>query len=57
MTEPEWGDFKIMLALGRGGSVAGAARILGVDGSTISRRLAAAEKALGGRLIKVESGK
>ena len=51
MTEPEWGDFKIMLALGRGGSVAGAARILGVDGSTISRRLAAAEKALGAVLI------
>ena len=51
MTEPEWGDFRIMLALGRGGSVAGAARILGVDSSTVSRRLAAAEEALGACLI------
>ena len=51
MAEPEWGDFKIMLALGRGGSVAGAARILGVDSSTISRRLAALEEALGATLI------
>ena len=51
MTEPEWGDFKVLLALGRAGSVAGAARILGVDGSTVSRRLAAAEKAAGAVLI------
>ena len=51
MTEPEWGDFKVLLALGRAGSVAGAARILGVDGSTVSRRLAAAEKAAGAILI------
>jgi DNA-binding transcriptional LysR family regulator len=51
MTEPEWNDFKVVLALGRGGSVAGAARILGVDGSTISRRLAAAEEAFGAVLI------
>ena len=51
MTEPEWGDFKIMLALGRGGSVAGAARILGVDSSTVSRRLTAMEEAMGATLI------
>ena len=51
MAEPEWSDFKIILALGRGGSVAGAARILGVDSSTVSRRLAAAEEALGSVLI------
>ncbi len=51
MTEPEWGDFKVLLALGRAGSVAGAARILGVDGSTVSRRLTAAEKAAGAVLI------
>jgi len=51
MTEPEWSDLKVLLALGRAGSVAGAARILGVDGSTVSRRLAAAEKALGTALI------
>lgn len=51
MADPDWSDFKVVLALGRGGSVAGAARILGVDGSTISRRLAAAEQAMGAVLI------
>ena len=51
MSEPEWSDFKIVLALARGASVAGAARVLGVDGSTISRRLAAIEEALGTCLI------
>lgn len=48
---PEWGDFKILIALARGGSVAGAARELGVDSSTVSRRLAALEEALGVRLL------
>jgi len=48
---PEWGDFKILIALQRGGSVAGAARELGVDSSTVSRRLAALEDAIGARLL------
>jgi DNA-binding transcriptional LysR family regulator len=47
----EWSDFKVLLALGRTGSIAGAARALTVDGSTVSRRLAAAEQALGAVLI------
>ncbi len=51
MTEPEWNDFRVILALGRAGSVAGAARLLGIDGSTVSRRLAAAERAAGAVLI------
>lgn len=51
MSNPEWNDFKVILALGRAGSVAGAARILGIDGSTVSRRLAAAEQAMGAVLI------
>ena len=51
MSEPDWSDFKVVLALGRGGSVAAAARILNVDGSTVSRRLAAAEAAMGAVLI------
>src|ERR1041384_6640774 len=48
---PDWNDFKVLLALASGGSVAAAARELRVDGSTISRRLAALEESLGTRLI------
>ncbi len=48
---PDWSDFEILLALSRSGSVAGAARELGVDGSTVSRRLTALEDALAARLI------
>ncbi|MBI2718056.1 MAG: LysR family transcriptional regulator [Rhizobiales bacterium] len=40
-----------MLALGRARSVAGAARLLGIDNSTVSRRLATVEEALGACLI------
>jgi len=49
--EPDWNDFKIILALARGGSVAGAARILAIDHSTVSRRLAALEEAMGATLV------
>jgi DNA-binding transcriptional LysR family regulator len=49
--EPDWNDFRIILALGRAGSVAGAARLLKVDASTVSRRLAAAEAAFGAILV------
>lgn len=49
--EPDWNDFKVLLALARGGSVAAAARSLGVDNSTVSRRLAALEEAVGARLL------
>jgi DNA-binding transcriptional LysR family regulator len=51
LSEIDWSDFKVLLALSRGGSIAGAGRILGVDSSTVSRRLAAAEEALGGCLV------
>ena len=51
VSDPDWNDFRIMLALGRAGSVAGAAQLLGIDSSTVSRRLAAAEKAFGAVLI------
>ena len=51
MTDPDWSDFKIILALARGGSVAGAARGMAVDHSTVSRRLAALEDSMGARLI------
>lgn len=49
--EPEWSDFKVLLALASAGSVAGAARALQVDNSTVSRRLAALEDAVGAKLI------
>lgn len=48
---PEWSDFKVLLALARGGSIAAAARELQVDNSTISRRLAALEDAVGAKLL------
>ena len=51
LAELEWSDLKVILALSRGGSIAGAGRILNIDSSTVSRRLAAAEEALGGCLI------
>ena len=47
----EWSDFKVLLALARAGSVAGAARLLQVDNSTVSRRLAALEEAVDARLL------
>jgi DNA-binding transcriptional LysR family regulator len=49
--EPEWNNFRTILALGRAGSAAGAARLLDVDASTVSRRLAAAEAAFGAVLV------
>jgi DNA-binding transcriptional LysR family regulator len=51
VAEPDWNDFKVVLALATGQSIAGAARVLGVDGSTVSRRLAALEDCLEARLI------
>lgn len=49
--ELDWSDLKIILALSRAGSVAAAARALGVDQSTVSRRLSALEESVGARLI------
>jgi DNA-binding transcriptional LysR family regulator len=46
-----WDDLKVLLALARGGSVAGAARELKVDHSTVSRRLAAIEEGFGAQLL------
>ena len=51
VVEPEWSDFRIILALARGGSVAGAARLLNIDSSTVSRRLGAIEEVLGATLV------
>ncbi|HKU38146.1 MAG TPA: LysR family transcriptional regulator [Polyangiales bacterium] len=51
VADPEWSDFKVLLALRDAGSVVGAARLLGVDHSTVSRRLAALETAVGACLL------
>jgi DNA-binding transcriptional LysR family regulator len=51
VSDPDWNDFKVVLALAAGQSIAGAARVLGVDGSTVSRRLAALEDCFEARLI------
>ena len=48
---PEWGDLKVLLALARAGSMAGAARELQVDNSTVSRRLTALEDAVDAKLL------
>jgi DNA-binding transcriptional LysR family regulator len=48
----DWNDLRYLLAVHRGGSLAGAARELKVTKATCSRRLAALEKALGVRLFE-----
>lgn len=52
-----WDDLKIVLALARAGTLAGAARTLGVDATTVGRRIAAIEGALRAHLFdKLSSG-
>jgi len=49
--ELDWNDIPLMLSLARAGSMSSAARELGVDVSTISRRVAAVEAVLQTRLF------
>lgn len=49
--DPDWNDLKVLLAVAREGSIAGAARTLAVDHSTVSRRLAALEEVIGAKLL------
>ena len=51
MANPNWTHFRVVLVLKHEGSISGATRILGVDASTVSRRLAAAEQAFGTPLV------
>ena len=48
----DWSDLAQLLAVRRAGSLAGAARSLGVDATTVGRRLKALEDALGVPLVK-----
>lgn len=47
-----WEDFRFLLAIERGGGVAGAARELGVDKATVRRRVGALEEELGQPLVE-----
>lgn len=47
----DWNDIPLLLKLADTGSMSQAGRILGLDASTVSRRVAAAEKSLGVRLF------
>ncbi|MEH6628782.1 MAG: LysR family transcriptional regulator [Motiliproteus sp.] len=46
-----WNDLRYFLALSRQGSVSGAGRLLGVEHTTVARRITALEKQLGSRLF------
>lgn len=46
-----WNDLRFFLALARQGSVSGAGRVLGVEHTTVARRITALEKQLGSRLF------
>ena len=47
----DWDDLRLFLAIARAGSLSGAAKALGVNHSTVFRRLGAFEKRLGVRLF------
>ncbi len=51
-----WDDLRLFLAVARNGSISGAARSLGVQHSTISRRMRQFEGKLGARLIERKQG-
>jgi DNA-binding transcriptional LysR family regulator len=46
-----WDDLRIFLAVARGGGLLAAARRLGLDHTTVARRLTALETAIGARLV------
>jgi DNA-binding transcriptional LysR family regulator len=48
---PDWNDLRYLLAIARAGTLAAAARELDIEHTTVGRRLAALESALGARLF------
>jgi DNA-binding transcriptional LysR family regulator len=52
MADLDWSDLRYALAIGNAGSLAGAARALGVNHTTVLRRLDALEATLGARLFE-----
>ncbi|MCY1503408.1 HTH-type transcriptional regulator CynR [compost metagenome] len=51
MHDTDWDDFRVFLAVGQAGSLSGAARQLGVNHSTVLRRLGALEARMAVRLF------
>ena len=52
----EWSDLRHFLAVARSGSTLSAAKILGVNQTTVARRIAALEEALGEKLFEKTAG-
>ncbi len=52
MIDPSWEDLKLVRMVAEAGGLAGAAAALGIDQSTVYRRLGALEKALGAPLFE-----
>lgn len=48
----DWNNLNVLATISREGSLAGAARALGVNHATISRRLAALEEEIGAKLVR-----
>jgi DNA-binding transcriptional LysR family regulator len=51
MEEPRWDDLRVFLAVFRAESFSAGAKVLGVEQSTVSRRVAALEESVGGALF------
>jgi molybdate transport repressor ModE-like protein len=51
-TDPDWEDIRVFLALARHGSLSAAARALGVNHATVSRRIQSLEDAMGESLVE-----
>jgi DNA-binding transcriptional LysR family regulator len=56
MRAPEWDDLKHFLAFARAGSMQAAAKALGVNQSTVQRRIAELEECVGRRLVERHLG-
>jgi DNA-binding transcriptional LysR family regulator len=54
---PDWDDLKLLLEIGRSGSLSAAARRLGLDPSTVSRRIASLEATFRVRLFDRAGGR
>lgn len=52
-----WDDLRLFLAVARSGSISGAAKQLGVQHSTVSRRIRQFEEQLGTRLLERKTGR